>query len=454
MSDPTITFVSGAGLVAGAEFLYETDGYRFLVDCGLIQGTHEQQLKNYEPITMYDPATVDAVFVTHAHIDHIGRLPKLVAAGFQGRIISTEPTRRIAEVMLYDELGLMEDQAQRDGMQPLFTEHDITTTMHHWQSYPLHGEIKLTDTLGVTLYDAGHILGSSLIYVNDNGLKTLFTGDLGNSPSPILPDTEIPPSPDYLVTESVYGDRNHEARDERALRLEQVYMDNIQRGGVLVIPAFSVERTQELLLELDHLVESGAVPRVPVFVDSPLGIAVTDIYRTSREFLQPEIQKEMETDNPFSFPGLTFTRTSDESKRILDVPAPKVVIASSGMSSGGRILHHEKNYLGDPNNTLLFVGYQAPGTLGRKIFEGARQVRIYGDTVTVRARIEVITGYSGHKDMDHLQEFVHVLSANLKRVYVVLGEGGSSRHMAQELRGTYGIDAVVPEHHEKVVLKR
>ncbi len=442
--NPTVTFYNGAEFVAGAEFVFRSGELSMLIDCGLIQGTPEQQKLNYDAF-QYDPKSIDILVITHAHMDHVGRVPKIVRAGFRGRIISTEPTRDIGYHMLYDELSLMSHEAAKGGPEPMFNEDDIELAMRLWEGFDYGIDIPLSEELKITLHDAGHILGSAMVLVNDDDTEILFTGDLGNSPSPILRDTDETVRPHYLITESVYGDRNHETKVNRTERLEQVYRDNITRKGVLIIPAFSVERTQEILLELDHLIESGKLPKVPVFVDSPLGIKVTEIFQKYPQYMREEIRHEMLSDNVFTFPGLTFTPNSEQSKQIPDEPNPKVIIASSGMSVGGRVTFHEQRYLPDPNNTLLFVGYQAAGTLGRKILEGMKTVYIMGVEVPVRAHIETITGYSGHKDQEHLLSFAHTICTRTKKVFCVLGEAGSSATLAQNLRDMHGLDAFVPE---------
>lgn len=443
-TQPTITFASGVGTVTGANFLVDADNKRILVDCGLVQGTKEQDLLNYD-LFPYDPRTIDILIVTHSHLDHVGRIPKLVRAGFTGEIYSTQPTRRIAEEMLLDGVGIMASQAEHYGIEPMYDITDVNLTMSLWKQVHYHEMIPLSENVSFKLYDAGHILGSAQVMMFVGDTKVLFTGDLGNSPSPLLKDTEIPlEQPDYIVTESVYGDRNHEHRDERTSLLKTAYLDIIDRSGVLVIPAFSVERTQELLYELNDLIESGQVPKIPVFVDSPLGIAVTKIYETSIQYLNDDVQQRSQHDRVFDFPGLRFTESVEDSKAINEVKPPKVIIAGSGMSVGGRVVHHERRYLPDPSAMILMVGYQSPGTLGRRIMEGQRSVHMFGEDIPVRAEVRMITGYSGHKDSEHLQEYLSIIGKNAKQIFCAMGETGSSAFLAQRLRDWHGLPAVVP----------
>jgi metallo-beta-lactamase family protein len=287
-----------------------------------------------------------------------------------------------------------------------------------------------------------------------NGKKILFTGDLGNSPSPILPDTETITDADYVIMESVYGDRNHESRDSRRKFLEEALEDNYKRKGTLIIPTFSLERSQELLFELNALVENNRIPVMPIFFDSPLAIHLTEVYRQFREYFNEAAQKAMIHDKYiFDFSGLHATLKSEESRMIGTVPNPKVIIAGSGMSSGGRIVHHERHYLPDANNTILLTGYQAVGTPGRLIQEGIKTVKISGEYVTVRAHITTISGYSGHKDSDGLIDFVENMKDSVKKIFVVMGEPKSSMFLVQKIRDNFGLDAYMPELGESVSIQ-
>src|SRR3989344_5790624 len=292
-----------------------------------------------------------------------------------------------------------------------------------------------------------------MIEFTHQGKKNVFTGDLGNSPAPLLRDTETITDADYLIMEAVYGDRNHEAKNERKSKLEDVIEDTISRGGVLMIPAFSLERTQDLLFEFNELIENNRIPKVPVFLDSPLAIKLTEVYRKNEEYFNKETKHEIRTgDDIFKFPMLTFTLNSKDSMAIKDVKNPKVIIAGGGMSNGGRILHHERNYLPDPKSTLLLVGYQAVGTIGRALAEGAKEVTVKGERIPVRARVVVIEGYSAHKDSDALFHFVENTADSVKKVFLVHGELKSLLFFAQKVRDYLGVNAVVPEEGAQIEL--
>jgi metallo-beta-lactamase family protein len=444
-----ITFCGGAGSVTGANFLFEADGKKILIDCGLVQGMKIADDTNWDPFP-YESKDVDILFVTHAHVDHLGRIPKLVHEGFRGDIYSTEPTHALALPMLEDTMGILSKNSEL-GLDQIYTEEKVKLAMSLWKGFTYHQKIDITPHLSATLFNAGHILGSAMILFELYGKRILFTGDLGNSPSPILPDTEMVENVDYLIMESVYGDRNHESRDERKKFLEEVIEDNHKRKGTLIIPTFSLERSQELLFELNSLVENNRIPIMPIFLDSPLAIRLTEIFKKFKNYLNETAQSTMSTDKYiFDFPGLHSTLKSEESKLINSVPNPKVIIAGSGMSSGGRIVHHERHYLPDANNTILLTGYQSVGTPGRLIQEGVKTVKISGEYVTVRAHIVTISGYSGHKDSDNLLSFVENMQDTLKKVFVVMGEPKSSMFLAQKIKDNLGIEAHVPETGEIV----
>jgi metallo-beta-lactamase family protein len=446
-----ITFYGGTGSVTGANFLLEIDGKKILVDCGLTQGEKLADDINWDPF-VYDPKTIDILFVTHGHVDHLGRIPKLISEGFRGKIYSTEPTKGLATPMLEDTAGIL-SQNRELGLEKIYTEGNIKLALSLWTGFKYHENIKITENLEVVFLNAGHILGSAMIEFLYNGKKILFTGDLGNSPSPILPDTERVTDADYLIMESVYGDRNHESRDDRRKYLEETIEDNYKRKGTLVIPTFSLERSQELLFELDELVKNNRIPIMPIFFDSPLAIRLTEVFKQYRNYLNEAAQKAMIHDKYiFDFPGLHSTLRSEESQMINKVPNPKIIIAGSGMSTGGRIVHHERHYLPDPNNTLLLTGYQSVGTPGRLIQEGVKTVRITGEDVIVRAHVVTISGYSGHKDSDGLLNFVEDMQDKVKKVFVVMGEPKSEMFLAQKLRNNLGINAIVPEMGSSVTL--
>ena len=453
----SLTFHGAAGEVTGANFLLEMDGKRILIDCGLHQGSHSEEDKNWTEFA-YDPKSIDILFVTHSHSDHIGKIPKLVKDGFRGIIYSTAPTRDISKLMFEDAIGLLQEEAKvREEEHTLYGEGDINQAMHQWKVIPYHDKVEVTPNVSVTLYDAGHVLGSAMYefaYTKDGIMKKmLFTGDLGNTPTPLLKDTEVSETPNFLLMESVYGDRNHEDREERSIRLQQIIQDTAKAHGTLMIPSFSLERTQEILFELNEFIAQDRIPNLPIFLDSPLATEITEVYQKYPDFLNKNARSIIEKgDDIFDFPGLTITRTRDESKAINHAPDPKIIIAGSGMMNGGRIVHHARQHLGESRATLLLIGYQAVGTLGHLIQSGEKSVVINGDSIDVHCRIETISGYSGHKGSDQLVEFVEDIKANIEEVFCVMGEVKSQMFLAQRLRDQVGVHAVAPNEGEKVEL--
>lgn len=447
-----ITFYGGAEEVTGSNILFEytKDGTttRILLDCGLIQGRDMYGDRNFSKFE-YDVSTIDALVISHGHIDHMGRAPKLVAEGYAGPIYSSAPTRALGEIMLVDSRGVMLKEARHRGKKELYSIDDIGHALSQWKELEFHQSIRVKD-VDITLLRSGHILGAAMIQLSfpgsDGSVKKLvYTGDLGHPNNLLLHDTEMLESVDYLLIESVYGDRDHENREKRIHLFEDVIEDTIRSGGTLMIPAFSVEKTQELLFEINDMVEHGRIPEVPVYLDSPLAIKVTKIYRRFKEYFNKSVQEVIEKeDDIFSFPGFHQTLKTEDSKAINHVQPPKIILAGSGMSNGGRILHHERRHLPDPNSTILFTGYQTPGSLGRRIQEGAKEVTIFGETVPVRARVVTIGGYSAHRDSSSLIEYVHHNVDSLKKVFVILGEPQSSMFLAQRLRDYVGVSAQVP----------
>jgi metallo-beta-lactamase family protein len=440
-----LTLYGAVGSVTGANFMLESSTRKILVDCGLFQGCKFCEDKNREPFP-YDPASINALLVTHAHIDHIGRIPKLVRDGFRGIIYSTPATKEIAAIMLEDSLGVLTKEARRHKKEVFYNETDVSRSLSLWRGIEGTDATELGEGLSFVLRDAGHILGSSIIEVSYNTKKVVFTGDLGNTPAPLMKDTDYVTDANYMVIESVYGDRNHETPRDRRNRLEDLIEETVKRGGALLIPAFSLERTQVLLHAINELVENGRIPEVPVFLDSPLAIKVTGIYKRHAEQFNKTVQREIEGgDDIFNFPRLNFTLTTEESKAIANVPNPKIIIAGSGMSNGGRIIHHEKRHLPDSKSTLLLIGYQAAGSMGRQIQDGAKEVEILGDTIPVRARVETIRGFSAHKDSEGLLDFVAHAEDTLEKVFVTMGEPKSSLFLAQRIRDYLGVNAIFPE---------
>lgn len=444
-----LKFYGAAQEVTGSNHILEGDGVTLMVDCGFFQGVKVCDDKNNDPFP-YDASKVDALFVTHAHLDHVGRIPKLMNEGFKGRIYSTPPTREIAKLMLEDTLNVIAREAKADGHEPLYREDAVKKAFEHWEAVPYDQDVIFKDDLRVRFRDAGHILGSAMIEMTHNGKKLIFSGDLGSS-SVLMPESALLENVDYMVMEAVYGDRVHTDLAERANRLKAVIDETVARGGALVIPAFSIERTQDLIFEINEMVEGKKIPEIPVFIDSPLAIKVTKVFSDNSPYFNKDIQEAMKGgDDIFKFPKLRFTERSQDSIAIKDVPNPKIIIAGSGMSNGGRVMHHERNYLPDPNSTLLLVGYQAVGTMGRALQEGAKSVRIFDEDIPVNAKVVTLQGYSAHKDMNALIEFVTEMQESIKKLFVVHAELGAGLFFAQRVRDYLGVDARLPKSGEEV----
>lgn len=439
-----LTFYGGAGSVTGANFLFDTGNAKILIDCGAYEQERTYDPESAKPFP-YEVSAAGALVVTHAHQDHIGRIPKLMREGFRGTIYSTPPTKDLARIMLDDAFSVMAEEAASENRVPLFEKKDIDAAFARWKTVPYHEAFRIGD-ISLELLDAGHILGSAMVKLTRGGRSILFTGDLGNSPEPLLNETESPGGVSYLVMESVYGDRAHEERAQRRSVLKRALVDARQRGGVLLIPSFSLERTQVLLYELHEMFEKKELEPLPVFLDAPLAIRVTEVFERYPAYFNATVKAVLARgDDPFTFKRLALTEAARESRRIHDTPNPKIIIAGAGMSGGGRVRDHEKRYLGDPRASVLFVGYQAPGTLGRRIQEGQREVEVDRQRIAVRARISSLTGYSGHKDRDGLLEFVEKARTSLEKVFVVMGEPSAELYLAQRIRDFLDIPAVCPQ---------
>jgi metallo-beta-lactamase family protein len=443
---PSVTYCSGVGTVTGANFLYETgSGKKILIDCGLVQGEKVAMQENRLDFS-YDPHSIDTLIITHAHLDHVGRIPKLVRDGFVGTIYSTPETKSLAELVLNDAVTILAGEAAQQSLPPLYTREDVSRVFPMWKTQPYHESFSPIEGVRVLFKDAGHILGSAMIEITSDGVVTLFGGDVGNSPAPVLRDTEPAGDVDYMIIESVYGDRNHDDRNIRSAKFEKVIQQTLDRGGVLVIPAFSIDRTQVLLYELNNLVEHKKIPSVPVYVDSPMGIAATDVYRRSQHLFNDQARVQIDGgDDIFSFKHLQFTMSQGDSMSIEKAHGAKIILAGSGMSVGGRVIRHEEHYLPDPRNTILLVGYQTAGSIGRQLADGNKKINIHGRPVEVKAQIETLYGYSAHKDSDHMVEWAATGSERTKKIFVVMGEPKSSMHLAQRLNDELMVKALVPE---------
>lgn len=439
-----ITFHGAAREVTGSCTLVETPTTRVLIDCGLFQGNGSSYERNHAPFP-FDVSTIDAVVLTHAHIDHIGRLPKLVKDGFDGRVFATHPTRLLAKLMWQDAAHVMKDEARRYKRPALYLPKDIPRTYDMLHGVPYDTTVRISNDFSFRYRESGHIFGSGFVEADVYGTRLVCSGDLGNDFVPILRPTARIVQGDVVVMESTYGDRVHENPKERGARLKAAVLDTAKRKGTLLIPAFSLERAQEILYELNLLVESKQVPAMPTFLDSPLAIKALPIYHQFSEYYDTEAASlKASGDDFFKFPGLEITKKPAESRAILGVPTPKIVIAGSGMMHGGRIMHHLVDYLNDPDTTVLVVGYQSAGTIGRAITDGAKVVRIDHHEVPVHAKVDVIGSYSAHADQEKLLKWVTSARKLPKKVYLNHGEPHASEALAQKLREAYALDVAIP----------
>lgn len=451
-----LSFYGGARVVTGSNYLIKAGKSQILVDCGLFQGAPELTELNTLPFP-YDPKSIDFVFITHSHLDHCGRLAKLVKDGFSGQISCTPPTRDLMEVALQDTIHLMEEDYQKKGILPLYGQDELKTMLRLVKTYPYETRIKLNKNIEFTLKNAGHILGSSMIELNlkegRKKTKITFTGDLGNPPTPLLnPPAEILQT-DYLVIDSAYGDRIHEDRSQRKEMLLKAIDDIMTRKGVLLIPSFALERTQELLYELNDFVENKKIAPVPIFIDSPLAIKITEVYKRYEDYFNKETRYIINSgDDIFAFKGLKFTPDREESKMINKIAPPKIIIAGAGMSTGGRILYHEKLYLPNSNNMFLVIGFQAEGTLGRKILDGIPIVHIMGEDIKNRIESRAIGGYSAHADQKQILEFIKRIKNPPKIVFPAQSERKPAEALKKLIESELGINAEVPKYEQTVEL--
>ena len=468
-----ITFLGATKTVTGSNFLVEAAGKKFLVDCGMYQGSAEEEYENEAPFD-FDVGTIDFMLLTHAHIDHSGRIPKLYNEGYRNPIYAHKATCDLCSLMLPDSGHIQEMESEwknrkreRKGekpIPPIYTAEDAARCLEIFVSVKYDELIQITPEIHVRFNDAGHMLGSSIIeiWAKEDGkeVKAVFTGDLGNNDIPLLGSPTMINSTDFLVMESTYGSRLHMRNDEKAELFLKIVSETIDNGGNVIIPSFAVGRTQEILYELNKIKEVkddeefkreySTLMRAPVYVDSPLAISATEVFRDNMELFDEETKHAISTgDNPLEFPGLRFTMTADESKALNESTIPSIIISASGMCEVGRIKHHLKHNLWNPKNTILFVGYQAPGTLGYSIVNGAKKVKIFGEEIAVNARVEYIEGYSGHADQEWLMNFVYSFREQRpKHIFLVHGEEESQEVLKHKIEEEINIPVSIPEYGE------
>jgi len=464
----TLRFFGAAQNVTGSCYCLEYSDQRLLVDCGMYQ-ERDLRIRNWEPLPAA-PASIDFILLTHAHLDHCGRIPKLVKEGFKGPVYCTPATAEIAKIVMADSAKIQEEDAahkiKRHAKQgrkspipivPLYTIADAEAAAHLLTPVEYMEPLTLPGGASATFYDAGHILGSSMIKltvpINGETRTILFSGDVGRWNTPILRDPTLFKQADYVLVESTYGDRIHEEQSSILNALANVINGTVARGGNIVVPSFVVERSQELLFYITQLLNRKRIKPIKVFLDSPMAISVTRIFRHHPELFDEEITAMIaDGNNPYSFPGLTMCSTAEESKAIRDETRPVIIIAGSGMCTAGRIKHHLANNIENPNSTIVFVGYQAVGTLGRIILENPKAVRILGQTYKVNAQITKIQGFSAHADQNELMCWLSTIEKPPRRVFIIHGEPTAATAFAEHLAAKTQWPVTVPAYNEAFTL--
>jgi metallo-beta-lactamase family protein len=454
-----ITFLGAAGTVTGSKYLLEANGKRLLVDCGLFEGSKDLNQRNWNKLSV-DPATIDWVLLTHAHIDHTGYLPKLVQNGFRGPIYANQATHELCNLLLPDSAHLQEEDAQFAAKKkysshnpplPLYTVAESQQALKQFHEIPRADAFTISPEFSVRPHDPGHILGSTWLEmtITENGKQTLvvFSGDVGRYDQPILKDPESPTHADYLLCESTYGDRDHPTGSVADV-LADAITGTVKRGGVVVIPAFAVDRTQLLMYYLKLLEDQKRIPHLPVYVDSPMAISVTGLYEKHHEDHKPSFQNAEETGNrdPLNLQGVHLTRSVEDSKKINSVVSPCIIISASGMATGGRVLHHLAQRLPDSRSTVLLVGYQADGTRGRQLQDGAKYVNIFGQQVPVRAQVMAIGQLSAHAGRSELLRWLSGMKAAPRQTFLVHGEPNALSSFHDAVANQFHWDVTVPAY--------
>jgi len=473
-----LKFCGATRTVTGSCYYLETDGFKFLVDCGAFQGKDELDALNYEPFP-FNPSELDAIFLTHAHYDHCGRIPMLVKQGFKGRIIGTQPTRDLAKIVLLDSAKLQQEEYERwqsrskkevpgqnlsaEGSlyaqrKPLFSEADVEAMFDLFDVYPYGASVDMKKGVEFRMRDAGHILGSAMIEFwvktkEGRDRKFVFSGDLGQPGARIVRDPDLVREADYVICEATYGNRLHKSKDETVLELLSILKQAQEQGGNVLIPSFAIERTQEILYEINLFVENKLLENLEVYLDSPMASKATDIFKQYPTFYDEDARRLLEKgDDPFHFPGLVAVDSAEESKRLISKKGV-VIIAGSGMCTGGRIVHHIKNHIEKENTHMVFVGYQVEGTLGRKIVDRNPEIRVMGQTLQVKAQVHTLGGFSAHGDQRDLRYWLRSFGHSPKKIFIVHGDEEIAIGFGTNIKSELGIEVDIPKLNEEFDLK-
>lgn len=457
-----IQFLGAAKVVTGSNILITTENYKLLIDCGLFQGSEELEKLNREPFK-YNPEEIDFMLLSHAHIDHSGRIPKLVKEGFNGKIYCTNATYDLSEIMLKDSghihesdmkwLNKSRKRAGKKPLDPLYTVEDATHSLRYFEPVLYDQKIDITEDISVRFIDAGHILGSSIVELwikeKEDTVKIVFSGDLGTSGKPLIRDPEYIKEADYLILESTYGNRIHENKEFRMKKLMEIINDTVSKNGTVIIPSFAVGRTQELIYELNKYYEENnnleEFLKIPIYIDSPMAISATEIFKKNTYAFDDEARDYiLQGDNPLDFDNLYYVRDHKESMRLNETDFPKVVISASGMCTAGRVRHHLKHNLWKEKNAVVFVGYQAHGTLGRILQEGAKSVKLLGEQIAVKASIHSVEGFSAHADQNDLINWVSKFEKKPRKIFLVHGEEENSRALYELIKEKFNIKSLIP----------